>query len=183
MERVELNFGKRFGVSARVRPDFKADFAIRLPMGAGPESGVDQFRDLVGDVARLHQRFADKDRLGTAGHEALNVAARVDATFGDQQAAAGGRIVGAEEQMPQLGRIPVQRLFGMGIPHIPIPATPIPLPVRYHILYGEPLRFDREFKPDDADDPEILAACAKRVHDAVEALIHRGLRERQGIFA
>lgn len=92
-------------------------------------------------------------------------------------------IVGAEEQMPQLGRIPIDGLFGMSIPHIPIPATPLPLPVRYHILYGEPLRFDREFKPEDADDPEILAACAARVRASVQELIHRGLRERHGIFA
>jgi 1-acyl-sn-glycerol-3-phosphate acyltransferase len=91
-------------------------------------------------------------------------------------------IVGAEEQMPQIAAIPVEGL-GLPMPHIPIPATPLPLPVRYHILYGEPLRFDLEFRPEDADDPAILKSAAQRVRDAVEALIHRGLRERKGVFA
>jgi len=90
-------------------------------------------------------------------------------------------IVGAEEQMPQIARIPLEPL-GVGVPYIPVTATPFPLPVRYHILYGEPLRFDEEFSPEDADDPEIVAACAARVRDAVEGLIAKGLREREGVF-
>lgn len=91
-------------------------------------------------------------------------------------------IVGPEEQMPQIARIPLAPL-GLPVPYLPVTATPLPLPVRYHILYGEPLRFDREFRPEDADDPEIVSACAARVRDAVEGLIGRGLRERAGVFA
>jgi 1-acyl-sn-glycerol-3-phosphate acyltransferase len=90
-------------------------------------------------------------------------------------------VVGAEEQMPQLTRIPLH-WTGLKAPYLPIPATPIPLPVHYHIYYGEPLRFDREFRPQDADDPEIVLAAAQRVKAAVQALIHRGLAERKGIF-
>jgi 1-acyl-sn-glycerol-3-phosphate acyltransferase len=89
-------------------------------------------------------------------------------------------IVGAEEQMPQIGRIPVPR--GMALPHIPVPASLIPLPVRYHIHYGEALRFDREYRPDDADDPEVVHQAAERVKAAVQQLLERGLRERKGIF-
>jgi hypothetical protein len=84
--------------------------------------------------------------------------------------------------MPQIASIPLEPL-GLPMPYIPIPATPIPLPVRYHILYGEPLRFDVEYRPEDADDPAIVTAAAQRVRDAVEALLHRGLRERTGVFA
>ncbi len=87
-------------------------------------------------------------------------------------------IVGAEEQMPQIARIPL----GGAIPYIPIPATLIPLPVRYHILYGEPLRFDREFKPADADDPAIVRSAAQRVKDAVATLLAQGLATRTGVF-
>ncbi len=90
-------------------------------------------------------------------------------------------IVGAEEQMPQIARIPLEGL-GLNVPYLPVTATPFPMPVRYHILYGEPLHFP-EYGPDDADDPEIVTACAARVRDAVEALIGRGLRERRGVFA
>jgi 1-acyl-sn-glycerol-3-phosphate acyltransferase len=91
-------------------------------------------------------------------------------------------IVGAEEQMPQLGRIPLRKL-GLAVPFLPIPATPVPLPVHYHVVYGEPLRFDREFSPAQADDPQIVSEAASRVKQAVLALIHRGLRERRGVFA
>jgi len=88
-------------------------------------------------------------------------------------------IVGAEEQMPQIARIPVP---GSPIPYMPIPATLVPLPVKYHIHYGEPLRFDEEFEPEDADDPEVVRSAALRVKEAVQALLDRGLREREGIF-
>ncbi len=90
-------------------------------------------------------------------------------------------VVGAEEQMPQLF---ASKLLGrpFGIPAVPIPATPIPLPVRYHIRYGEPIRAHDEHPPEDADDPEVVRRVADQVRDAVAALVERGLRERRGIF-
>lgn len=91
-------------------------------------------------------------------------------------------IVGAEEQMPQIARIPLDR-FGLPMPYLPVPATLIPLPVRYHIHYGEPLRFDREYRSEQADDPEIVAEAAARVKASVQALLHRGLAKRKGVFA
>ena len=87
-------------------------------------------------------------------------------------------VVGAEEQMPQVARIPIPG----PVPYLPIPATPFPLPVRYHIYYGEPLHFEEEFEPEDADDPEIVANAALRVQAAVDALLQRGLSEREGVF-
>jgi 1-acyl-sn-glycerol-3-phosphate acyltransferase len=87
-------------------------------------------------------------------------------------------IVGAEEQMPQIARIP----FPGPIPYIPVTATPLPLPVRYHIWYGEPIRVDRDYSPDDADDPEKVREAAARVKVAVQALLDRGRKERKGIF-
>jgi len=91
-------------------------------------------------------------------------------------------IVGAEEQLPQLLLI---KSLGkpFGIPGMPIPAVPVPLPVRYHIRYGAPLRFDLEYTRDQADDPVVVREAAARVRDAVAALIDEGLRERKGIFA
>jgi len=89
-------------------------------------------------------------------------------------------IVGPEEQMPQLVRLPIR--MG-GIPYLPVPATPLPLPVRYHIHYGEPVRVDQEYDPSDADDPEKVAAAALRVKAAVQELLDQGLREREGVFA
>ncbi|MBA2319740.1 MAG: acyltransferase family protein [Deltaproteobacteria bacterium] len=87
-------------------------------------------------------------------------------------------IVGAEEQMPQIARIPIPG----PVPYLPITATPLPLPVRYHIWYGEPIRVDQEYTPDDADDPDKVREASARVKAAVQALLDKGRRERKGIF-
>ena len=71
---------------------------------------------------------------------------------------------------------------GSPLPYIPVPATLVPLPVRYHIHYGEALRFDREYQPDDADDPEIVQEASDRVKAEVQKLLERGLELREGIF-
>lgn len=88
-------------------------------------------------------------------------------------------IVGAEEQWPLLGRLD---LHPFGAPYLPVPATPFPLPVHYHIHYGEPLSLYEGTRPSDADDPEIVSCAAQRVKQAVQALLDRGLRERAGVF-
>jgi 1-acyl-sn-glycerol-3-phosphate acyltransferase len=86
-------------------------------------------------------------------------------------------VIGAEEQWPQLARIPL-KMFGA--PYLPLPATPFPLPVRYHILYGEPIVFD--VPPADAARPDVVRRAAEQTKAAVQALIERGLAERKGIF-
>lgn len=89
-------------------------------------------------------------------------------------------IVGAEEQMPQIAAIPTGGRLPM--PYLPVPATLFPLPVRYHILYGEPIPLHEEFSTSDADNPEIVAEAALRVKAAVKALLDKGLAAREGIF-
>ena len=86
-------------------------------------------------------------------------------------------IVGAEEALPQVARLPI-RLFGA--PYLPIPATPIPFPVRYHVRYGPPIRFDAP--PERSDDPETTRAAAAEVQAAVAGLIDEALAEREGLF-
>ena len=89
-------------------------------------------------------------------------------------------IVGPEEQMPQIGKIDVH-LFGA--PFIPLTLTPIPLPVRYHILYGPPIPIPELYRPEQADDPGAVREASARTRAAVEALLEQGLAERKGIFA
>lgn len=90
-------------------------------------------------------------------------------------------IVGAEEQMPQLGRL--RSLRPLGVPFLPIPATPIPLPVHYHIHYGAPIRLHERFTVAQAEDPGALREAASEVSDTVERLLRRGLAAREGVFA
>jgi hypothetical protein len=54
--------------------------------------------------------------------------------------------------------------------------------VRYHLYYGEPIRLDLETTPDQADDPAVVREAASRVQAGVQALLERGLEERNGVF-
>ena len=88
-------------------------------------------------------------------------------------------VVGAEEQAPALLDLkPLARL--LGFPAFPITPTllPLPLPTRYHLHFGEPLRFTGS--PDD-DDAE-LERKVEEVQAAVAALLERGLAERKHVF-
>ncbi|UJR84792.1 lysophospholipid acyltransferase family protein [Sandaracinus amylolyticus] len=89
-------------------------------------------------------------------------------------------IVGSEEQWPELARIESFHLWGA--PYLPIPATPLPLPVRYRIRYGTPIDPRARFSARQADDPGAARALAREVQAAVQALIDQGLRERKGLF-
>lgn len=87
-------------------------------------------------------------------------------------------IVGAEESWPVLAKISRPRPFGA--PYLPIPATPIPLPTRFRIRYGEPVTL--RFGARDADDPSAVKTVAEDVRVALEALLERALVRREGIF-
>jgi 1-acyl-sn-glycerol-3-phosphate acyltransferase len=86
-------------------------------------------------------------------------------------------VVGAEEGWPQLARLDSFHLFGA--PFLPIPATPVPLPVHYHIHYGEPLLLHERY---DGEDPSAVAAASAEVKRVVQALIAEGLASRAGVF-
>jgi 1-acyl-sn-glycerol-3-phosphate acyltransferase len=89
-------------------------------------------------------------------------------------------VIGAEEQWPQVARIDSVHLFD--IPYLPIPATPLPLPVHYHIWYGEPIPIDQLYEPEQAFDAAAVAEAAQMIKEHTEALIEHGLEQRRGIF-
>jgi len=88
-------------------------------------------------------------------------------------------VVGAEEQAPALVDLkPLARI--LGFPAFPITPTilPLPLPARYHVRFGEPMRFTGS--PDDEDAE--LERKVDEVEAAVRALVDRGLAERRSIY-
>ena len=88
-------------------------------------------------------------------------------------------VVGAEEQAPALFDLkPVAKL--LGFPAFPITPTvlPFPLPARYQIRFGEPMRFTGS--PDD-DDAELERKVAE-VQGAVAKLLDRGLADRKSVY-
>jgi 1-acyl-sn-glycerol-3-phosphate acyltransferase len=94
-------------------------------------------------------------------------------------------VVGSEEQAPAIANLQgLGRLLGM--PAFPItltfpllgPLGLLPLPVKYRIYFGKPLRFEGD--PDDED--AVIDRKVERVVDAIQSMLDRGLRERPGIF-
>jgi 1-acyl-sn-glycerol-3-phosphate acyltransferase len=94
-------------------------------------------------------------------------------------------IVGSEEQQPGLANL---RRLGrvLGMPAFPITPTfpwlgPLglwPLPVRYRIHFGEPLRFEGDADEDDA----VIEPKVEQVRAAISTLLERGREARTGIF-
>lgn len=87
-------------------------------------------------------------------------------------------VVGAEEQLPSFYN--AKRLARMlGSPSIPLaPNLIFPLPVKYRIYFGEPMRFTGD--PYDAD--KVIDSKVHEVTKVIESLIQRGLDERDGWF-
>lgn len=123
----------------------------------------------------IGKHFRDRYRLATwrVGHVELALKHRVPVV--------PVGIVGAEEQMPQIARIPLgSKLFGA--PYVPVALTPFPLPVRYHLRYGPPIVLHERLDSERCSDPDVLGRGAAMVASAVQDLLDRGLRERRGVF-
>ncbi|MHC4411339.1 MAG: hypothetical protein ACYS0F_20350, partial [Planctomycetota bacterium] len=95
-------------------------------------------------------------------------------------------IVGSDDQKPGLANLErVGRV--LGVPAIPItvgfpllgPLGLLPLPVKYRMHFGEPLRFEG----DAADDDGAIQAKLDVVKNTIEEMLARGVRSRQGIFS
>lgn len=99
-------------------------------------------------------------------------------------------IIGAEEQAPMLGNIKsLARLFNF--PYFPItPTFPwlgplgfVPFPTKYHVYYGDPIEFHKEYGPETVDDPETIRMLADKVQLVIQDMVNRGLEKRTSVFA
>ncbi|GAA2998200.1 lysophospholipid acyltransferase family protein [Streptosporangium longisporum] len=94
-------------------------------------------------------------------------------------------IVGAEEIYPKLGDLPFLARV-LGLPYVPVtPLFPwfgllglVPLPSKWVIGFGEPIRTDR-FDPADADDPMLVFGLTDQIRETVGQLLDE-LRLRRG---
>ncbi|WP_158886541.1 lysophospholipid acyltransferase family protein [Amycolatopsis anabasis] len=97
-------------------------------------------------------------------------------------------IVGAEEIYPKIGDLkPLARL--LGLPYFPVtpffpllgPLGAIPLPTKWHIEFGEPIRTD-EFSAEDKDDPMLVFNLTDQVRESIQHTLYQRLTQRRGIF-
>jgi 1-acyl-sn-glycerol-3-phosphate acyltransferase len=94
-------------------------------------------------------------------------------------------IVGSEEQAPGLANLS-GLARSLGVPAIPVtytfpwlgPLGLLPLPAKYRIHFGHPLRFEGD--PDDED--AAIEAKVEEVKRELAGLLAEGLRLRRGIF-
>jgi len=98
-------------------------------------------------------------------------------------------VVGAEEIYPLVGNIPsVARLLGM--PYIPItpffpwlgPLGMIPLPSKWLIEFGEPIRTD-SYADGAADDPMLVFNVTDQVRETIQHTLYSLLIQRRSVFA
>ena len=97
-------------------------------------------------------------------------------------------IVGAEEIYPLVGNIAsLARL--LGVPYIPItpffpllgPLGLIPLPSKWLIEFGEPIRTD-EFADGAPDDPMLVFNVTDQVRETIQQTLYTLLMQRRSIF-
>ncbi|NLH50114.1 MAG: acyltransferase family protein [Myxococcales bacterium] len=98
-------------------------------------------------------------------------------------------LVGAEEQMPMIANLkPLARL--LGFPYFPVtplfpwlgPLGMVPLPSKYHLYYGEPIRYYEEYGPETVNYPETIRMLADKVQLTIQDMINKGLEERTSVF-
>jgi 1-acyl-sn-glycerol-3-phosphate acyltransferase len=97
-------------------------------------------------------------------------------------------VVGAEEIYPLVGNLPsLARL--LGVPYIPItpffpllgPLGLLPLPSKWLIEFGEPIRTD-EFEAGAADDPMLVFNVTDQVRETIQQTLYSLLMKRQSVF-
>jgi len=97
-------------------------------------------------------------------------------------------VVGAEEIYPLVGNIPsLARL--LGIPYLPItpffpllgPLGLIPLPSKWIIEFGEPIRTD-VYDAGAAEDPMLVFNVTDQVRETIQQTLYSLLMQRQSVF-
>ncbi|WP_375000483.1 1-acyl-sn-glycerol-3-phosphate acyltransferase [Aeromicrobium sp. CTD01-1L150] len=97
-------------------------------------------------------------------------------------------IVGAEEIYPLIGNVAsLARL--LGVPYLPItpffpllgPLGMVPLPSKWIIEFGEPIRTDA-YEPEQADDPMLLFNVTDQVRETIQQTLYALLVDRGNAF-
>lgn len=97
--------------------------------------------------------------------------------------------VGAEESYPNFGNWEAMAKFvGMPIfpftltfPWLPFPFTYAPMPVRWHIRFGQPIYLD--YSPDKSFDTALVTRIAADIRRQIQLDLNSALAKRKSVFA
>lgn len=98
-------------------------------------------------------------------------------------------IVGAEETFPMIGNAKLLARL-TGLPYFPLtptfpwlgPVGLIPLPTKWTIVFGEPIRTD-EYPDGSADDPMLVFNLTDQVRESIQKMLYAQLRQRKSVFS
>jgi 1-acyl-sn-glycerol-3-phosphate acyltransferase len=130
-------------------------------------------------VRGMNKLYRDAYQLKEFGHGFMRLALATDTPI------VPIAVIGSEEQAPGLANLESLGNL-MGMPAFPItltwpwlgPLGMVPLPVKYHIHFGEPLRFTGNAN----DEDEVIAEKVDEVKGSIAAMFAQGLATRRGIF-
>jgi 1-acyl-sn-glycerol-3-phosphate acyltransferase len=97
-------------------------------------------------------------------------------------------VVGAEEIYPLVANLPSLARV-LGLPYLPItplfpwlgPLGLVPLPSKWLLEFGEPIRTD-EFDAGAADDPMLVFNVTDQVRETIQSTLYSLLMQRQSVF-
>jgi 1-acyl-sn-glycerol-3-phosphate acyltransferase len=88
-------------------------------------------------------------------------------------------VVGAEEQAPAIASLkPIASMFGFPYLNLTPTGVPLPLPTKYHLYFGDPMRFSG--RPDDEDAE--LEKKVRTVKATLQAMLDAGVKDRKHVF-
>ncbi len=97
-------------------------------------------------------------------------------------------VVGAEEIYPLVGNVPLLARL-LGLPYLPItplfpllgPLGMVPLPSKWMLEFGEPIRTD-ELEEGAAEDPMLVFNVTDQVRETIQQTLFTLLRRRDSVF-
>ena len=128
-------------------------------------------------VRGISKSFVDRYKLTDFGLGFMRLALETDTPI------VPCAVIGAEEQYISLGnlnrfakalRMPVFPI----IPQLFVPGGQLPLPTKYRLYFGEPMKFEGD--PDD--DDAVIGDKVARVKQTIQSMLNRGLKERKSLF-
>jgi len=84
-------------------------------------------------------------------------------------------IVGAEESMPVIAKVPADAL---GFPYLPL--MPLPLPTKWTIRFGAPIPIPPDLRVED--DPAEVQRWTERTRDSIQDMLRSLLAARRSVF-
>ncbi len=122
-------------------------------------------------VRGMNKTFAQRYQLQQFGYGFMRLALETNTPI------VPVAVVGSEEQAISVGNVkPLADILGM--PAFPILLNYFPLPVRYHLYFGEPM----EFRGNANDEDEVIGKKVEQVKRRIHDMIQEGLKRRRSWF-